>query len=140
MTNEILIIGVLVGQLTITSYQSVPSQTDSTPLHTSTREHVFTGGVAVSRNLLCLACRRLHKRCERPESASRLHYGQYVFIDGFGIYKINDAMGETAMDRKTKKRRPIVNAVDIWVGSYSEEKEIGTQFKNVYALGPCVAK
>lgn len=132
--NSLIIISLFVGNLTVTSYRSVPQQTDSTPYHTSTNEVVRKGGAAVSRDLLCGACRRLHKRCAHPEVTHKIHYGDYVLVTGHGILKVNDVMGATKYDKKTKKRYPITNALDIWVGSYKEEKRIGVQKQNVYLI------
>lgn len=134
MIDKLIIIGTLVGQLQVTSYRSVPLQTDDTPFHTSTNERVYRGGAAISRDLLCLACRKLHHRCKRPDNPTKTHYGQYVFVDGMGIFRINDVMGPSKWDKKTRKRYPIKQAIDLWVGSYKEEKVIGVRFNNVYVL------
>jgi len=132
--NSLIIVSWLIGTLTITSYRSVPQQTDSTPFHTSTNERVRSGGAAVSRDLLCGACRRLHARCRRPEVRSKVHYGDYVLVKGHGILRVNDIMGVTKYDKKTKKRYPITKAIDIWVSSYKEEKAIGVQKREVYLI------
>lgn len=132
--NSIILISLLVGNLTVTSYRSVHQQTDATPYHTSTNEVVRKGGVAVSRDLLCGACRKLHKRCAHPEVTGKVHYGDYLLVDGHGILKVNDVMGATKYDKKTKRRYPITNAIDIWVSSYKEEKAIGVQKRKVFLI------
>lgn len=132
--NELILIGLFVGNLTVTSYRSVPKQTDSTPYHTSTNEVVRKGGAAISRDLLCGACRKLHNRCLHPEVKGKVHYGDYVLVKYHGIFKINDCMGLSKYDKKTKKRYPIKNSIDIWVSTYKEEKAIGVQKQNVYII------
>jgi len=132
--NSLMIVSLFIGNLTVTSYRSVPQQTDSTPYHTSTNEIVRKGGAAVSRDLLCGACRKLHRRCAHPEVTSKVHYGDYVLVEDHGIFKVNDVMGLTKYDKKLKKRFPISKAIDIWVATYKEEKRIGVQSKNVYLI------
>lgn len=121
MNEIVLMIGFLLANspLNVTSYRSVHSQTDSSPHFTSTGERVHKGGVALSRNLL--------KRWGGPAD-----YGDYVLIEGMGIYRINDCMNDTKWDKVNKKRIPIVNSIDIWVSSYEEEKAIGFQKRRVY--------
>lgn len=132
--NELIIVGLFLGNLTITSYRSIPQQTDSTPFHTSTGEIVRKGGAAISRDLLCVACKKLRKRCAHPEVIGKVHYGDYVLVKNHGIFKINDCMGLTKYDKKTKRRYPINMAVDIWVATYKEEKAVGVQRHNVYLI------
>lgn len=134
MTDLILVVGLLVGNCTVTSYQSIKSQTDDSPNHTSIGERTHHGGVAVSRDLLCPVCRTLHRRCGHHEYLNKLHYGQYLYIEKLGFYKINDIMGETQYDRVLHKRLPIRNHFDIWVSSLTEERAINTQMKDVYVV------
>jgi len=126
---------VLIGRLTITSYRSVPSQTDDSPFNTSTGERVYEGGIAVSRDLLCPMCRRLHHRCKEADKLSgTIHYGDYLYIEGTGVFKVNDVMGETKLEKKTHTRIKIVKAIDIWKRTYLEEKNFGVQRRSVYKL------
>ena len=127
---------VLVGQLTVTSYRSVKDQTDSTPFHTSTNERVQPGGVAVSRDLLCGACRKLHKRCRHPEYVKKLHYGDWLYVETYGFRFINDCMGETKLVKtKTKRYRKVIkNQIDIWVKTYKEERSVQVKKLNVYKV------
>lgn len=103
---NLVLIAVLIGNLTVTSYRSVPNQTDDTPFHTATGERVSVRGCAVSRDLL--------KRWGGP-----LDYGDLLYIDGVGFRFVNDCM---AMRHK--------NAVDIWVETLTDEKRIGVR-KNI---------
>lgn len=134
MLNQIIIIGSLLGNLTVTSYQSLVSQTDDSPLYTSTGEHVHSGGVAISRDLLCPACRRLHHRCKQPDNPTKLHYRDWLYSPKYGFLQINDVMGATKYDKKTKKRYKITNAIDIWVPSYKAEKSVGQSIQPVYKV------
>ncbi len=108
----------------MTAYQSTPSQTDSSPNYTSTGERTKHGGVAVSRDLLCGACRKLHKRCQHPEDARKIHYGDWLYVHGVGFLRANDVMGAYTTERVRGKRVriPIKNHIDVWVGSLAEEK------------------
>lgn len=117
--------------LTVTAYRSVRAQTDSSPYYTSTGEHVYAGGVAVSRDLLCGACRRLHRRCAHPEDKRHLHYGDELYVEGVGLEKINDVMGVYTSQRVNGKVRriPITKHADIWVSSLREEKQFFRKHK-----------
>lgn len=133
---NLIMVAVLIGNLTVTSYRSVPQQTDSTPFHTSTGAHVEPGGAAVSRDLLCGACRKLHKRCAHPEYQKKIHYGDWLFVEGYGFRFVNDCMSDTSSIRvKGKiKRRIITNQIDIWVSSYKEERTVDVKKLNVYKI------
>lgn len=133
---QIILIAVLVGNLTVTSYRSIPQQTDSTPFHTSTGAHVEPGGAAISRDLLCGACRKLHKRCAHPEYQKKIHYGDWLYVEGYGFRFVNDCMSNTSNIRVKDKRykRIIYNQIDIWVNSYKEEKTVGIKKLNVYRI------
>lgn len=92
---------------TVTSYRSVPAQTDSTPFHTSIGERTHPGGCAVSPDLL----------------HSVAPYGTYLFIEGVGICRVNDT---------THPRHR--NLIDIWVPSYQAEKAFGVKKARVYRI------
>lgn len=133
---KLALVAVLIGELTVTSYRSVPNQTDSTPYHTSTNVHVEPGGVAVSRDLLCGACRKLHRRCKHPEYAKKIHYGDWLYVEGYGFRFVNDCMSDTSSIRvKGKiKKRFIRNQIDLWVRSYQQEKSVGVKKGNVFKI------
>lgn len=133
---NLVFVAVLIGELTVTSYRSIPAQTDSTPFRTSTNARVEPGGVAVSRDLLCGACRKLHGRCRHPEYAKKLHYGDWLYVDGYGFRFINDVMGKTSTTKVNGRRhkRIITNQIDIWVRSYKEEKTVGFSKLKVYKI------
>ena len=99
---------VLIGLLQVTSYRSVPNQTDDTPYITSIGEHVHMGGIAVSQDLL---------------KSGKLHYHDTVYVQGFGYYQVNDTMNVRIHD-----------AIDIWVETKAEERLVGVQHHNVYLL------
>lgn len=121
---------VLFYGISVTAYRSVPDQTDSTPYVTSTGETVHHGGAAISRDLLCPACRRHHARCASPVRIDKLHYGDVVSVPGAGWYAINDAMGEyvtkTIGGRKTRVVQTM--GLDIWVNSKKKEADIARRF------------
>src|SRR3990167_1452608 len=129
---NLVFVAVLIGNLTVTSYRSVRNQTDSTPFHTSTGAHVEPGGVAISRDLLCGACRKLHKRCAHPEYQKKIHYGDWLFVEGYGFRFVNDCMSDTSILRGKgkRKKRIITNQIDLWVGSYREEKSVNVKKLN----------
>ncbi len=119
----------LVGNLTVTSYRSVPGQTDATPFETATGERVCHHGAAISQDLLCPACMRLHRRCDHPETTGKIHYGDQVYVEGFGFKTINDCMGrykhyhvKTKDGVKHLKYRQDT-WIDIWVPNYKAEHE-----------------
>lgn len=108
--NELFLAAILIGNMQITSYRSVKEQTDDTPFITSTGDHVHSEGVALSRDLL--------SRWGGPIS-----YGDVVYIEGYGTKVVNDCMNA----RHT-------NAVDMWVSSYAEEKEVGVRRGKVWII------
>lgn len=111
----------------MTAYQSVPSQTDSSPLYTSTGQHVRAGGVAVSRDMLCGACRKLHGRCKHPEYSKKIHYGDWLYSRDLHFLVVNDVMGARehyAVRAKGRRRvlfKTIRKHIDVWAGSRAEE-------------------
>lgn len=132
--KSLIVIAVLVGKLTITSYRAVPEQTDSTPYYTSTNEHVRAGGCAISRDLLCPACRKLHRRCNHPDNTTKLHYGDWLYIDGYGYRQVNDVMGAYSVERVhgKKVRTPLVRRIDIFVWTWKQEHSVGVRDADVF--------
>lgn len=61
--------------VTVTAYEPKTSQTDSTPHLTCLNKPVKPGTIAVSRDLL-----------------SRFYFGEDVYLEGLGVYKIADVM------------------------------------------------
>jgi hypothetical protein len=132
------------GTLTVTSYRSVPLQTDSSPFYTSTGERVSSSGVAISQDLLCGACRKLHKRCRHPEYQKKIHYGDVLYTEIAGFRIVNDCMGKTSKRRiKTKDGSRVVfskqnNWIDLWVPRLKDEREFhktyGVNKHDVYIL------
>ena len=133
---KLVLIGILVGELTVTSYRSVARQTDSTPNYTSTYQRVQPGGVAVSRDLLCGACRKLHRRCEHPEDRRKIHYGDWLYVEKYGFRFVNDCMGDYTRRRVDGRivKVPIRNQIDLWVKTYSEERAVNVRRLQVYVI------
>jgi hypothetical protein len=122
MNEIVLFIGLLLNQnMTVTSYRSIQAQTDSSPNYTSIGDRTHKGGCAVSRDLLT--------RWKGP-----VNYGDYLYIEGMGIYQVNDVMGDTGYDKDTHKRFKIREHIDIWVASHDEEKKIGIQHHRVFLI------
>lgn len=126
---KIILIGVLLGNMTITSYRSIPEQTDSTPFITATGEHVSPHGIALSRDLL--------KRW-----GGSVAYGDYIYLEGYGIKVVNDCMADywcvqyelIKSKRRCVKKKYIRKHVDIWVKTAREEKEIGWRKGNLMLI------
>lgn len=131
---NLILMTVFIGNLTATSYRSVESQTDSSPFHTSTGQRVEWGGVAISQDILCGACRKLHKRCRHPEYPSKLHYGSYLYIENIGFKVINDCMGKfktyKIYTNKGYKKlfKKQLNSIDIWVPFLEDERRFHKKY------------
>lgn len=131
---KLILISMFLGSLTVTSYRSVVGQTDSSPFHTSTGQKVKLGGAAISQDMLCGACRKLHKRCEHPEYAKKVHYGDHVYIKEIGFKVINDCMGKVKTYRiKTNsgyKRlfKKQLRSIDIWVPLKEDERAFHSKY------------
>lgn len=131
---KIIIIAVFIGNLTVTSYRSVPNQTDTSPFHTSIGQRVKVNGAAISQDILCGACRKLHKRCEHPEYPKKLHYGDTVYIGEIGFVVINDCMGKVKTYkikinsdyRRLFKKQ--LESIDLWVPFKEDEKAFHSKY------------
>lgn len=106
--KELLVALTMLGNYTVTSYRSVPEQTDSSPFITSIGEKVNKSGVAVSQDLL---------------KSGKLHYGDIIYIQGVGLKVVNDTMHPR-----------IKNHIDVWVRTYREEKKFGTKQCYVFVV------
>ena len=85
--------------LTLTSYRSVPEQTDNSPFYTSIGHRVSQQGAAISTDLL---------------ASGTVCYGDVLLIPGIGARVANDVMNP-----RHKKH------IDIWVATEAEEAAIG---------------
>src|SRR5688572_15602061 len=108
-----LMLAVYVGTMSLTSYRSVPAQTDDSPYITSIGHHVHPYGVAVSRDLLANG-----KAC----------YGDALVIKDVRTGKTSIKLVNDCMAKRHK------NAIDLWVGSYPEEKAVGRSKAQVWVL------
>ncbi len=132
--NELLVTALLLGSLTVTSYRSVPSQTDDSPHVTSTGEKTSVYGCAVSQDLLCGACRRLHRRCNEPGYTTKLHYGDLLYTDVAGFRFVNDVMGKyqtTKIKTKNGTKKVFIkqtNWIDVWVPSLEAERSFHRKY------------
>lgn len=105
---------ILLGILVVTSYRPVPEQTkpecrDRFHCTTSIDDGITKFGVAVSQDLL---------------RSGEVHYGDVLWVDGYGYRVVNDCMGP-------KARR----AIDLMVFTRGEEKAVGVRRKQVSVVG-----
>jgi 3D (Asp-Asp-Asp) domain-containing protein len=100
--NELILLITLLGSFPVTSYRSVPNQTDKSPYVTSIGEHVSKFGCAASQDLL---------------RDGIVKYGDLVYIQDVGFRRINDTMNIR-----------IKHQFDIWVETLAEEKEHDRKF------------
>jgi len=110
MTVTIIFLGIL----QITSYQPIPAQTkpeciDRHHCETSIGDGITMFGAAASQDLL---------------SSGKLHYGDVVYVPGFGYRIINDTMNKR-----------ITNSIDLLVFTRAEEKKVGVRHLKVYRIG-----
>jgi 3D (Asp-Asp-Asp) domain-containing protein len=105
---NLLLTSIFIGSLTLTSYRSVPSQTDNSPWITSIGERVSIRGCAVSQDFL---------------KSRELKYGDLLYIENIGFRFINDTM-----NARYKK------SIDIWVATEQEEKQIGVRKAKVWVI------
>ena len=101
---NLLVTVVLIANLQVTSYRSIPEQTDNSPFTTSIGERVHPHGLAVSQDLL-------------KKNGGPLDYGDTVYIESIGFKVINDTMNP----------RHHVRA-DVWVAAYQHEKEFDKKY------------
>lgn len=117
---------VLLGTLTITSYQPIPAQTkpDCRNRHdcvTSIGDGITMYGVAVSPDLL---------------KSGVVKYGDVLDVPGFGLRVVNDVMGTTKCEAHDSKGHcikivPQVKSIDLMVFSYKEEHKVGVRHLQV---------
>lgn len=104
---------VFLGVLQITSYRPIPAQTKPectgrNHCRTSIDDGVTQYGVAVSQDLL---------------KSGEVHYGDIVYIEGYGFRVVNDCMGPRA-----------ARAFDLMVFTYDEEKKVGVRHLKTYII------
>lgn len=97
----------------ITSYRSVPEQTDSTPFYTSIGLHVRKGFCAVSRDVL----------------GNQINYGDVLYVQ---VTEKPDLSRYCFVADTMNKR--IRRGIDFWVASKTEERLINVRHGHVYKL------
>lgn len=102
--NALLLVVVFIGNMTLTSYRSVPEQTDDSPFFTSIGERVNNHGVAVSQDLL---------------ASGVVRYGDLLYIEGQGFKVVNDTMN-----------RRIKNSIDVWLETREQESAFQKKWKS----------
>lgn len=119
--DSLVFVSLLLGSLQVTSYQSIVSQTDSSPFYTSTGERVNANGIAVSQDYL------------RDKVVS---YGDVVYVEHIGFKVVNDCLGKFkrySIPTKDGKKRVFKRqnkCFDVWVASYAQEKAFDKKFRN----------
>lgn len=103
-----LVEAILIGVLTVTSYQPIAKQTDDSPTWTSIGDRTTRFGCAVSRDLL---------------ASGKIKYGDAIYIEGYGIRIVNDCMHSRHS-----------NSIDLLVFTHEEEHAIGTRHKKVWRI------
>lgn len=106
MNEIILLSGILMGSFTVTSYRSVPEQTDQSPHITANGERVCRDGVAVSQDWL-------------KKNGGPLNFGDWIYIENIGLKRVNDTM-----NKRHKKR------FDVWVKEFKDEQSFHAKYKN----------
>ncbi len=104
--DTLLLMTMFIGTLQVTSYRSVPNQTDASPHLTATGERTNVHGIAVSQDLL-------------KKNGGPLNYGDLVFVEGVGFKHVNDCMNERHKQR-----------ADVWVASLEDEQAFHKRYKN----------
>lgn len=104
---------ILIGMVTLTSYQPIPAQTKPEcrgrfACTTSIDDGITKYGVAVSQDML---------------ADGRLHYGDVIYIQNYGWRIVNDCMN---------KRHK--NSVDLMVFTRAEEKAVGVRHLKVWTV------
>lgn len=105
---ETLLSFLMLMNVTVTSYRSVPAQTDSSPYVTSIGHRTHPYGCAVSQDLL---------------KSGKIKYGDVVYIPGFGLKVVNDTM---------HPRHKM--SVDMWVATAKEEKRVGVRKLTIFVI------
>lgn len=57
-------------------------------------------------------------------ASGKLHYGDVIYVPGFGYRVINDCMNKR-----------LKNAIDLLVFSHGEEKRVGVRHVKIYRVG-----
>jgi len=109
MISELLLLGVL----QVTSYRAVPEQTkpeckDRLHCTTSIDDTMTMFGAAASQDLL---------------KSGRLHYGDVIFVPGYGYRTINDCMNAR-----------LKNSIDLFVLTRNAEKQVGVRHLKIYRV------
>lgn len=104
---------ILLGTLQVTSYRAVENQTkpgcnDRHTCETSIGDGLTMYGAATSPDLF---------------KSGKVHYGSIIHIDGYGDRMVNDIMADKNH-----------NAIDLFVFTHAEEKQVGVQHLKVYVV------
>lgn len=111
--SKLILVTLLLGNMKVTAYRSVPEQTDESPWITSIGERVSVRGCAVSRDLL---------------ANGKVRYGDLLYIQGPNEFRfVTDCMHQR-----------FSNSIDLWVATEAQEHEFfklwGTRKLKVYLV------
>jgi 3D (Asp-Asp-Asp) domain-containing protein len=112
MIAELILISTM--SCTVTSYRSVPEQTDDTPYNTSIGLHVRKGFCAVSQDLL----------------GKEIHYGDVLYVEILGKHK---ELSRSCFVADTMNKR-IKRGIDFWVATKAEERAIDVRRGRVFKI------
>jgi 3D (Asp-Asp-Asp) domain-containing protein len=97
---------IFIGSFQVTAYRSVPYQTrERGYFWTASGDRVNSKGIAVSQDLLA-------------KNGGPFSYGDLVYVEHIGFKYVNDTMNKR-----------ITKHLDVWVGTYAEEKAFDKTFK-----------
>ncbi len=104
---------ILLGTMTLTSYQPIPAQTKSQCVNrhkceTSIGDGITMYGAAASQDLL---------------KSGRLHYGDVIWVSGYGWRVINDTMNPRHK-----------NSIDLLVFTREQEKQVGVRHLEIFRV------
>ena len=122
---KLILTAIFCGQMVVTSYLSINSQTDDSPFFTSIGEHVGTHVIAVSDDLLCPRAKIRLKTggfvlCKRgllcPDK-TKLHYYDWVYVEKIGFKQVLDVMNSR-----------FTNRMDVWVQTKENERSFDKNY------------
>lgn len=111
MILEMILVSTMSWQ--VTSYRSVPEQTDSTPFNTSTGARTNGAVCAVSQDQL----------------GNKIRYGDYLYVE----IPAKPELSRYCWVSDTMNKR-VKHAIDFWVESKAQEHKVGVRRGFVYKL------
>jgi len=107
------LLALCIPQVEVTAYSPSIDETDDTPFTTAFQTNVAQGICAISRDI---------------EKVMLLNRGDYIWIEGYGIFMFDDRMGFKS--KRTGKK--ITRSVDIFMWTKKEALKVGRTKANIY--------